>query len=696
MQNMEYQRLFQLDDDDTVEVPIESTDEEDAVGRSEDGSAREVSGAAAVESILVTTTSMDTLRSSLEHVSTESTVTNMETEQVTKDNLQKTYFQCRAVRDSSFQNNAIYLGTGDKLGSVVGGEPARIGCFKEDDHNIKDGFIGSRVHKGGNPIHQNMACSFDPANKMCIACPAEHPILTDSPVAICLSDQNMPKNLSEFRGEKNCVGVIRLETAGIDELCDIFCETFDGVTFPDGSVICIGSATHLHRMGATVYASDWCRCVARLSAKFPTLQISPLAPVLSQDFPGSLAVDLAVITAWFRKIYGGSIIGLSEVWDCFITNVTGEISEAAGAVPYFFTVALPASLNLAAPLIPVRFARKCSDRAILSGISATKVAEQVRQLISALQTKFGIDCNPGGYSQGEPHSGGMAKDDIPTKKKLILIGNSNMRNFGYFLHSKGYDTYVTKTRWTGTPESGKKIAEEIGSLGLNDAAAIFTIGSNCFYRFSQVDGGSALPVMLGGRAHMPGNLTVATASQLKRVVDAGKSVLTALNNIPTVVIPPLPRYLNGGCCGDLDHAPNVRDPDHGKKVMEQVAHARKLIKDQLAGKNNVWVAEAGKMTGDDPGSAADQSQIFGGFLATDNVHLNNHGFNRLLIEVDRCIKKLREKDTAEISVPGRPRKTYFWRGFMSLNGSATRAVLQGGQRGQRGRQHRSRSHPYKR
>ena len=71
---------------------------------------------------------------------------------------------------------------------------------------------------------------------------------------MCVSDQNMAANLS---GDGNCVAVLRLETGSLDELCDLVQEVFGENRFPPGSVICLGSASHLHRVGLTIYAQDW-------------------------------------------------------------------------------------------------------------------------------------------------------------------------------------------------------------------------------------------------------------------------------------------------------------------------------------------------------------------------------------------------------------------------------------------------------
>ncbi len=80
-------------------------------------------------------------------------------------------------------------------------------------------------------------------------CTEEHPILGQSgPLVICMTDQCFVNYLSE-----NCIGVVRLENVNLMELASIFLEIFEGRAIPNGSIVLLGSGSHLFRVGASAY-----------------------------------------------------------------------------------------------------------------------------------------------------------------------------------------------------------------------------------------------------------------------------------------------------------------------------------------------------------------------------------------------------------------------------------------------------------
>ena len=99
-----------------------------------------------------------------------------------------------------------------------------------------------------------------------------------------------------------CIGVVRVESASLEELVDLTFEIFGNQKFPAGSVFCLGSASHLHREGLTTYTQDWGRCVSRLARTLAGVQVCPLIPILTENCPGSLANDLVALASWYAKI----------------------------------------------------------------------------------------------------------------------------------------------------------------------------------------------------------------------------------------------------------------------------------------------------------------------------------------------------------------------------------------------------------
>ena len=74
-----------------------------------------------------------------------------------------------------------------------------------------------------------------------------------------------------------------MESASLSELRDLTIEIFENVKLPPGLVVCVGSVSHLHRVGLTIYAQDWIRCVDTLSKGISGVRICPLIPIIKDN-----------------------------------------------------------------------------------------------------------------------------------------------------------------------------------------------------------------------------------------------------------------------------------------------------------------------------------------------------------------------------------------------------------------------------
>ena len=133
-------------------------------------------------------------------------------------------------------------------------------------------------------------------------------------------------------------------------------------------------------------------------------------------------------------------------------------------------------------------------------------------------------------------------------------------------------------------------------------------------------------------------------------------------------IPPIPRYVFGGCCSDTSHSTNIHEKDHSASMVSAHSRLRSTLKHELIKKreNGIWVLDVlGSLT-QKSGLEAQVQQLK---LLTDkdNVHLNLEGYTAIADGiVDACKKLGKKTDTAAsiVSVPGRTS----WRGFETYPG----------------------------
>ena len=633
---------------------------------------------------------------------------NMSTNQVAVTNPDKAqdskmppiYYQCKAARESTFKNNATELGGCATFGFEVGGESPRIGSFTVDEGARRNCFMGSRINKGTVPVNQNICLSFDPATLTCLVCDSKHTLNDSNVKCYILSDQNFVPNLAGAAGAGGCIGVIRLEDSGLDELSDLFCEIFVSGFLPPGSVVCVGSGTHLHRVGVTIYAQDWNRCVAKLTSRFREVRISPLTPLPRENLPASLANDLSMLSCWFARMYAENTLGLVDCWAKLAHAIAAQLPANESSKSLYKTVAFPVSLSPNAPLAPSRFVLTSSHCAEDVPLDGKVIDELIRTLLTALRTNLMIDCHPGVSPVRNLACQQPAKDLSDT---VVLIGASNLRRCIPLFNELGYKTVdITSTGWDGSDAAIARIRTAIADASCHSNAIFVLDLLTCTsYRFKQADGGLALPIKIGANFHLLGDLEICDDKMFKAALGKILPLLGTLTG-PKVILPPLPRYIVGGCCGERTHAGNSNTEEHGDVFLKKIIHLRTILRSELSGSSlqGYWVADPVSSLLDSdllrPISAKDLGHYFRG----DNVHFSPLGYTKLVAGIMSCFENAKKSDTAA-SVPSvsgsrQGEGRFFWRGFVSEVG-ATRTAFRASEYGRsaKPRHDPKRNHPYR-
>jgi hypothetical protein len=221
------------------------------------------------------------------------------------------YFQCRSARLSSFKDNLISVSHDESFGKKLVAQSPLFGSL-EDHGNLDKTFHGSRTMRGNEIVNQSISSSFDPAKLMCVSCSNEHPIFDKTPVVIMFSDQNLVPTLSG--NCRDCIHIVRLENASLLELFELANEMLGEVTFQEGSLFMFGSGSHLGRFGSAVYARDWTDVVARSSAVWRGIRVSPLIPLIVTECPGSIVRDASEFGTWLDSVYDSNPLGMNELW----------------------------------------------------------------------------------------------------------------------------------------------------------------------------------------------------------------------------------------------------------------------------------------------------------------------------------------------------------------------------------------------
>ena len=237
-----------------------------------------------------------------------------------------------------------------------------------------------------------------------------------------------------------------------------------------------------------------------------------------------------------------------------------------------------------------------------------------------------------------------------------------------------------------------QLKTELTSLKDTDIALVFDLFGNFSYRFIQADGSLALPILMGGRYHLLGDMAIVQDSMFKGLIPKIIELLGIHKSCPQVILPPIPRYICGSCCDDINHGNNCRDPARTAELGAKIGSLRKILKEGLVKStlDRIWVPD---IMGGLLGNSKIEEGGLDGLFTRDNIHLSQLGAEKMGKLILDGIERANSKNTiaAVSSLAGAER--FFWRGFASQRGaSRAKAEFARAWRGRGGPQHGRSTH----
>jgi hypothetical protein len=411
--------------------------------------------------------------------------------------------------------------------------------------------------------------------------------------------------------------------------------------------------------------------------------------------PTSIVKELFTIAHWFKKVYEGTTNGLTVAWDQFLHYLTDMMEgEAILEAPETYTLPFPASLDATSPIIPWTFECSCTSPIVVFEPDRRALYDQVCSLSASLLRGFSFKAHPEAILLREPAENPTeAAKDNPLDH-LILIGGSILGSLVPSLRTGEASILdLTQPGWIATEQNVNKVVRDLekwcpmitGTIGV-----IIDLFGNSSVKFRHVDGSLVLPLRVQGKYHLLGDAVVESDDGLRNLLRVVNPILECIKNYPTVVTPPMPRYVFSGCCRDEAHAPNAGEENYSKNMLAGFLHARSVVKNELVRSealSSFWVMDSPPyIRKDEQDQTVEQKLgLVRQGLGPDGVHLTDLGLSVLLQNMSNAMVKAllkrdraeqaRAEDAAQITVSG---GTFYWRGFTSPRGSVKRPATRGG------------------
>ena len=609
------------------------------------------------------------------------------------------HHQCSTARREALRTTGVSLaiGTVTPFGSVATVGTEQVGALDSmGDCGVDRTYRGARAIKNGTTVNQSVTMSFDPATLICLSCSTEHKIIeSNRPAIIMCSDQNF---LPVWPGtvRDTCISVVRIENTYLHEIVDLLEEIFVEKSFPEGSLILVGSVSYLHRVGISKYTTEWCQVAGRVDSRWPGVRLGPLVPIIRTDVPGGVTREILELTAWFSKTYEGISLGFKEAWSK-LSQLAMHNSAGVIMQPHVesYTVSAPDRLHPNAAIVPWTFFTNSSRPSLLKGLDEGQYRELLDSIATILDRDFRIPAGVGAIPVNAIPSVGV-KEPLT---KLVLVGASNLKKIAAHLRSLGFEVLdLCLPGWMVTPATVAEVTDKMRAITLSqDIAFVFDVFGNSVVRYELYDGTTPLPVKMGGRYHLLGEIVNCSEQVFKKLFEIASPLFEAVPSQMRIILPPQPRYVFGGCCDDLSHGTNSRKTTYPAERVSSFLALRNQLKKLAADKlsHNFWVADS--CCAVEKGAelnTEERVKALRGLLQGDGVHLSEQGYRNAAKNIG-CILEAAWKGKQGKFVPASPNaalvsgpKNFHWRGFNSPVGSRREPASNHGGKAVRGRQHK--------
>jgi hypothetical protein len=338
-------------------------------------------------------------------------------------------------------------------------------------------------------------------------------------------------------------------------------------------VILVGSANQLLREGLEGYVGSLLDTMDRLSVGIRSgCKILP-APIILLDGCGEeqLIKNIIDLHAWIRLSGVDSEGVLNDTMGVIEHNIRSSKRDTITWSP----------VNMKLPLtLPSR--KKTSVHVpatnLPKGVDPVPVHIEtliIHTLNSSLNEQLGtdLDCNPS-LTREEANSTNECF-------KFVLIGGPHAEAAARVLNELGHDCkLLNMPHYRASAVYSGKILDGLAELTIDEETIVVAqvFDSGIFWVRTE-EGGLIPPCKRAdGSYHIDGELEVVSRDMQYDCFKHLVSELSQHKRNKLILMAPLPRYLEEGCCGDADHVSNRQRPDYKKKQEEAIFAARQNLK----------------------------------------------------------------------------------------------------------------------
>jgi hypothetical protein len=385
---------------------------------------------------------------------------------------------------------------------------------------------------------------------------------------IWLGDQSIPAMLPTD-SDMGCVKIFRLENGSVIDLAEGLINMMKGRQLSAGSVVLLTSLSNMASAGTAGYISDLVEAIRLLKKELGDhVLYGPLPNFMMNGCNDEATIRTNLeVGAWARSMSSGG--GGSEgaiIADSFL-HVEQQMQcrgEGGQLTNYRCRLRLPTTLSSSLKTGTWESANWSPFCVKVRPPTVKEESDTVKVLLEETRDKFAINLDTEPLI--ERHilgQAGSSGDGGGLQKSFLVAGSSHGGKVAAALRELGHTTTVIYSpNWRAFKNSAWELAENIRDKMETtqvDCAVLAILDNNLYFALPSCGDGVPIPESraVDGRYHVDGDLVVAGKTSQQVLFNNLKPIFDAISPKNIILMGPLPRYVNGACCGDPEHAPNV-------------------------------------------------------------------------------------------------------------------------------------------
>jgi hypothetical protein len=315
-----------------------------------------------------------------------------------------------------------------------------------------------------------------------------------------------------------------------------------------GTVIMLGSMTQLSRYGTAWYTSEWLKARNFLKKELGDVLVVPLLPLVSEDLWGRhLVRSLVEFLNWMEDLQDPEAELLRTVRRQYVADFLSVVEGGEPWADELQPMMLPISLY-GEGLMLYRSRDWGSLPMAIRSVDEHEEEVWVGKIGKAMVREVNISLATT-VCPGRTLSAVRSFEEKGGKLGFKVAGASNAARTAAALARKGMDaSKIGQRGWSLSADKDiKELLSELKDVDMTSQVLVFHCMDNGSFFSMDRMGGSTLPAKVSGKYHIKGKLVVASGYALELMVERMAEVIKEVKAGLTVVVTPMPRYLDS-CC----------------------------------------------------------------------------------------------------------------------------------------------------